>query len=61
MSIVSYGYGPKVGGGATSIFQQIESIELVEPIEVELVTAIVIVLVVPIEIELQAPIEVEIA
>jgi len=61
MSIVAWGYGINVSGGAISIFQQIESVELVENIEVELVPPIEMEFVPPIEVELEAPIEVEVS
>lgn len=60
MSIVAWGYGITFSGGATSIFQQIESVELVENIEVELSPPIEVQLVEPIEVELEDPIEVEV-
>ena len=61
MSIVSFGLGlVPGGGGATSIFQQIESVELVGNIEVELSPPIEVQMVEPIEVELAAPIEVEV-
>lgn len=53
MSIVAWGYGISGLGGASSIFQQIESVELVDPIEVQVVQ-------VPIEVEVVEPIEVEV-
>lgn len=61
MSVVTFGLGLTVSGGPTSIFQQIESIEIMDPIEVELVDPIEVELVAPIEVELVEPIEVEVS
>jgi hypothetical protein len=61
MSVVTYGLGLTISGGPTSIFQQIESIELVDPIEIELIEPIEVELVAPIEVGLVEPIEVEVS
>ena len=60
MSVVTFGLGLTGTSGPTSIFQQIEGIEVVEPIEVELQETIQVEIVEPVQVEVQQEIFVEV-